>query len=361
MASTEQRDKLRDYLLKQQQMRSRQNSPEYQESLARSADIAAAGEARNALAAALMDSASMMGTLGGKRSDASPVARMGEQLNRANEGYRNRMAAEDDARERRYGLDAKVYEYLADKEQKSEDTEALNKYRSDTLAQKRESDEMERKRKASEAAVAQANRDRDYELRKEIASKGNGAFDKASGKVAESFESDYAKKTQIASVIDAELEKFDAYIEAGDEDAAVRQGEGMLKALNSAFGADAVGTEEAKRLGGFLQKFKAPWEPGSMMSRDLDLFSQQVRAKGEALRQAAADSLSRAKKARSEGMDGLSNMAAKSTTGVNPTQPPGEANANTGYVRMKNPNTGEKLEVLKDDVPEAEADGFIAE
>jgi hypothetical protein len=358
MANSEQRDKLKEYLLKQQQRRAKLDTPEYQDSVARSANMAAEGESRNALVAALMDSASMMGSLGGKRADASPVSRMGEQLNRANEGYRNRMAAEDEAREKRYGVDAKIYEHLAEKEQKAEDTASTNEYRAKLLEQKKETSEDERKRKAAEAAVNQANKDRDYELRKNIAEKSSGAPDKASGKIAESFESDYAKKTQIASVIDAELDKFNSYVEAGDEDAAVRQGEGMLKALNSAFGPDAVGVEESKTLGGFLKKFKEPWAPGSTFGRDLDMFSQQVKGKSEALKQAAGDSLARAKRARSQGMDGLADVPARSNTGVNPTPKAGEAIADTGYVTMRNPKTGEKLKVLKDDVAEAETEGF---
>lgn len=123
--------------------------------------------------------------------------------------------------------------------------------------------------------------------------------------VAKNFEADYAKKTQISNVMDRELEKFKKLMDEGRTDEAVRHGEGMLKALNSAFGADAVGTEEAKRLGGFLQAFKAPWEPGSMVGRDLDLFYNQVLEKSSAIRGAATDSLTEAKKIRGGGFEAL--------------------------------------------------------
>jgi hypothetical protein len=129
---------------------------------------------------------------------------------------------------------------------------------------------------------------------------------KAAADVAKSFETDYAKKTQITAVIDRELEQFKKFMDAGKVDEAARHGEGMLKALNSAFGADAVGVEEADRLGGYLKPLKAPWEPGSMVGRDLDLFYEQVKAKSDALKAAAGDSLQRAETTRSGGIQALS-------------------------------------------------------
>lgn len=147
---------------------------------------------------------------------------------------------------------------------------------------------------------------------------------KAAGAVAANFEGDYAKKTQIVSVIDRELQKFEEFVKNGDTDGAARHGQGMLKALNSAFGADAVGKDEADRLGGYLKPFKAPWEPGSMMHRDLDLFAEQVRAKADALRGAAADSLAQAERIR-EG--GLKAAGGGQSPDVSPkqTQAPGDA------------------------------------
>ena len=131
------------------------------------------------------------------------------------------------------------------------------------------------------------------------------AESKSVGDLAKNFESDYAKKSQIASVIEKEVEKFDELVRSGNIDAAVRHGEGTLKALNSAFGADAVGVEEADRLGGFLQRFKAPWKPGRMIGYDLDLFSKQLKDKAEVLRGAANDNLNRAKAVRSGGIEEL--------------------------------------------------------
>jgi len=132
--------------------------------------------------------------------------------------------------------------------------------------------------------------------------------DKASADVAKNFEMDYAKKSQIASVIERELETFDRLAKSGDIDAAVRHGEGTLKALNSAFGADAVGKEESERLGGFLKRFKMPWEPGSTFNYDLDRFSKQLRDKADVLKRSASDSLQRSKAARSGGLEALGSI-----------------------------------------------------
>jgi len=155
--------------------------------------------------------------------------------------------------------------------------------------------------------------------------------------LAKSFETDYAKKAQISQVIDREVAIFDQKVNAGDVEGAVRHGEGMLKALNSAFGADAVGTEEAKRLGGFLQRFKAPWTPGSMTNYDLDKFSQQVHDKSSALKSAGQDSLQRAKSFRSGG---------------------GEIEPDGKMVQVTNGE--ETLEIPEGDLQEALNDGYEA-
>lgn len=140
--------------------------------------------------------------------------------------------------------------------------------------------------------------------------------DKGASDLAKNFEGDYAKKSQIAAVIEKEVEMFDSLVKSGQVDAAVRHGEGTLKALNSAFGADAVGVEEADRLGGFLQQFKMPWKPGKMVGRDLDLFSQQLRNKANVLRKSSQDSLQRSKALRESGIGGLESVDSPPLTDV---------------------------------------------
>lgn len=61
------------------------------------------------------------------------------------------------------------------------------------------------------------------------------------------------------------------------EDAKVKIGQGLLKTLNSTQGSDAVGAEESKRLGSFLEYKIANFTgPGSFMGRDMDQFVEQV-------------------------------------------------------------------------------------
>lgn len=61
------------------------------------------------------------------------------------------------------------------------------------------------------------------------------------------------------------------------EEEKIKAGQGLLKLLNSAEGSDAVGAEEAKRIGSYLEhKMFNVFEPGSMFGRDLDLFTDQV-------------------------------------------------------------------------------------
>lgn len=79
----------------------------------------------------------------------------------------------------------------------------------------------------------------------------------------------------IKNEIDSTLEKLQD--PAISEDQKVVLGRGLLKTLNSSQGADAIGSEEAKRLGGLLEfkKFNIT-EPGSMFGRDLGMFIDQV-------------------------------------------------------------------------------------
>lgn len=74
------------------------------------------------------------------------------------------------------------------------------------------------------------------------------------------------------------------------EDLKIKAGEESLKLLNSsALGADAVGAEEAKRLGSFLQyKILNLRNPGSMFGRDMDKFTGQVKNNRDRLRKSIA-------------------------------------------------------------------------
>jgi len=61
------------------------------------------------------------------------------------------------------------------------------------------------------------------------------------------------------------------------EDQKIKVGQGLYKSLNSAEGADAVGAEEAKRLGSYLEfNIGNITQPGAFLGRDLKGFTGQI-------------------------------------------------------------------------------------
>lgn len=83
-----------------------------------------------------------------------------------------------------------------------------------------------------------------------------------------------ANKTSIANQMSGYLEQYRA---APTESSKVTIGRQMLKVLNSPEGSDAVGAEEAKRLGSLLEfhLFNLT-EPGPVVGRDTKAFDEQV-------------------------------------------------------------------------------------
>lgn len=140
MATNEQRQKLQEYLLAQQERRAKMETPEFRQMEDDRAMRSADSSGRRNLAALLMKSAGQMGTVAGKTADASPVAEYAQGADRADSQYRGMIDQQEQEREKRYGMDARVYQYLADKEQKQADDQATAKYRSDTLAASQSSD-----------------------------------------------------------------------------------------------------------------------------------------------------------------------------------------------------------------------------
>lgn len=100
------------------------------------------------------------------------------------------------------------------------------------------------------------------------------------------IEKDFTKRNiQLASVKTA---MDSAYSQLQDpnksEEEKIKIGQGLLKLLNSAEGADAVGAEESKRIGGYLEYQMGNFtQPGKFIGRDLDGFAQQVRNNSELL------------------------------------------------------------------------------
>ena len=86
-----------------------------------------------------------------------------------------------------------------------------------------------------------------------------------------------ANQASIVNVLSPARDGLIAAMKAGNKDLAIKIGQGMIKALNSDQGADAVGVEEAARLGNLLefQLFNLT-QPGPMFGRDLQGFADQV-------------------------------------------------------------------------------------
>jgi hypothetical protein len=62
------------------------------------------------------------------------------------------------------------------------------------------------------------------------------------------------------------------------EDQKVKTGQGLYKLLNSAEGADAVGAEEAKRIGSYLEYHLGNFtQPGAFIGRDVPGFVGQIK------------------------------------------------------------------------------------
>lgn len=93
-------------------------------------------------------------------------------------------------------------------------------------------------------------------------------IEKLSGKISD--------RKQIANDIDAALAQLDDPKLTSDQKIMVSRE--LAKTLNSSQGADAIGSEEAKRLLGLIDfKVFNVTEPGSMFGRDLGMFTEQVR------------------------------------------------------------------------------------
>lgn len=96
-----------------------------------------------------------------------------------------------------------------------------------------------------------------------------------------------ANKISVANQIGSYLEQFR---NAKTDDDKARIGGQMLKVLNSPEGADAIGVEEAKRLGDALEynifdvKAGLGAKPGNLVGRDLPGFERQVQATYDAIK-----------------------------------------------------------------------------
>lgn len=106
-------------------------------------------------------------------------------------------------------------------------------------------------------------------------------------KTVETKAAKISNKLSIANSIDQAISQMED--PKLSEDVKIGLGRQLLKTLNSTEGADAIGSEEAKRLGTFLEyKFANFTGPGSFIGRDLDLFTEQAKETSKAIKGAAA-------------------------------------------------------------------------
>lgn len=168
---------------------------------------------------------------------------------------------------------------LAKREQKSAFETALK-----LKAEERLAASEERKAKAEERKFAQEsalNKEKlAFEKEKFQAEMGTGkkqlALLSPDNKImVEKLSEDSAKKTAIANEITSAVKIFDDPTVSDTQK--IKAGQALLKTLNSTQGSDAVGVEEARRLGSFLEWTIRPFpESGKKIGRDLPGFRDQA-------------------------------------------------------------------------------------
>lgn len=172
------------------------------------------------------------------------------------------MAFQKDVEKRRSEHDMKMQKLA------QSNADAKNQWQSDKLALQQQ---------IAEAKVANAGNKLPHEQQKMVDTLADTA----------------AKRVSTSNILEERLKKYRAAIAANNTDEAVKEGQQMLKLLNSPDNPDAVGAEEAKRLGSFLEKkvFNL-MQPGSMFGRDLDQFDTQVANSVNLIRDSAKTNLS---------------------------------------------------------------------
>lgn len=367
MESTDQRERLHQYLMEQMERRRRMDDPEYRKNANDAQMRSYDSDARNNLAASLMASAAQMGTLGGKQASAKPVADFASGQAKANANFQAGLEAEDKARENRYGMNAKVYQYLADMQQKKKDEAATADFRAKSLAAQGAKAAEDRALKERELGLKERGLAQDAALaREKMAAESKKDATKAQlPKDAEKeMEAISTKNAGIRTSVNLMKSQLAEFQNAKTVDDKIRIGRSMLKSLNSLISADAVGAEEVKRLGDALEYQIANLTgPGKMFGRDLEGFNSQAQAlinsadNTAKLNENRIDELyGRPKRHNVAGPD-MTPRGAKPEDGeaiaapakAPPAPPPGKVRVTNGQ---------EELYIDKSDLEEAAKDGF---
>lgn len=290
--SDQRRRELEDYIQAQRERRGRMLDPEYQQSVAEDSMAEADASDRANLAAVLSQATGNIGRSG----DGSAMRRYADASTAANKGFSDQIKGEEANREKMYGVDADVYKYMAEKEQRQEDTsraaiqhendqyQAQLRHKEDLALRQRQLDEAARARKEQREMHEKELKDKmDFERekwnreREDPSKKSKREFEglsKENQTQVEKYASSVAERTSIANLMESQLNAFQ---NAKTDDERVKAGEMMLKTINSPLGRDAVGKEEADRLGSFLKyKMFNVRGAGSMFGRDFDQFERQL-------------------------------------------------------------------------------------
>lgn len=199
-----------------------------------------------------------------------------EAAKRAHDAEMKKLQAELDAKRDDKKFDARKDEIKQQFENKKDEIKIQHENKKDEIDQKAENDKKAAEQKAKDNLSA---------IKAKGAVKGTG---KGSAKGAGSVKLDKdvqtkvdviaresAKKEVIANKLEAAITKLDD--PSLSKDLKITQAEQLLKVLNSQDGQDAVGAEEAKRIGSLLEfKILNFTRPGSVFGRDLDKFRDSV-------------------------------------------------------------------------------------
>lgn len=148
MVTDDQRERLNQYLMAQQDRRAKLEGMQ--------ADRQQQMESSNNLAALLMNSAAQAGSINGKMADASPVENYAKAENAQTRSAMDRSMEQGQGRD---AMRAKLYEQLQAKREQQTGDQVDAKYRSDTLAQ---TDRIAREKAARDEANAKADRALSY-------------------------------------------------------------------------------------------------------------------------------------------------------------------------------------------------------
>lgn len=119
--------------MQQKALRDRRGSPEYQRSLNQDNADTANLRSQGALSAALMQSAGQVGAVHGKVASAAPVDEFAKAQAGARSQYMGGLEQESQDQDKRAGMDSKLYEYLADRQNKARQNSTMNDLKSQGL------------------------------------------------------------------------------------------------------------------------------------------------------------------------------------------------------------------------------------